>query len=147
MLSKKEINRRNRKRYWKDPESKRKRVRIWWALNKNERNANRRTQKYRLKEKHRKDALKLKVLSHYSKGDLKCACCGETNIAFLSLDHVNGGGNIHRRHLNGNKSMGNYFYYYLFSNNFPEEPPLQVLCYNCNHAKAHLGYCPHQRRN
>jgi hypothetical protein len=42
------------------------------------------------------------VLNHYSNGLLKCAACGENHIEFLEIDHINGGGNKHKRDL-GNK--------------------------------------------
>src|SRR3990167_5629647 len=32
-----------------------------------------------------------------------CKCCGETRIEFLAFDHINGGGNEHRR------KIGKYF--------------------------------------
>src|SRR6266496_3442368 len=41
-------------------------------------------------------ALRREVLDHY--GGV-CVCCGETQLAFLSLDHKNGGGTRHRREL------------------------------------------------
>lgn len=72
------------------------------------------------------------VLKHYGN---KCACCGEKRQEFLTIDYVYGGGGIHRR------SIGN-FYRWIINNNFPFN--LQVLCYNCNMAKARYGYCPHR---
>src|SRR5579859_8227770 len=41
---------------------------------------------------------KKSVLDHYG---WACACCGETVVAFLCIDHVNGGGNKHREELTG----------------------------------------------
>ena len=83
--------------------------------------------------------LKAEVLSHY--GKLKCSWCGENDLRYLCLDHMNGGG---RKHL---KSIGLYsskhnkilsgigFYLYLRRNNYPNDPPLQVLCLKCNQNK------------
>jgi hypothetical protein len=35
-----------------------------------------------------------KVLSYYSDNcEPKCACCGENNIRYLTINHINGGGN------------------------------------------------------
>lgn len=73
-----------------------------------------------------------KVFNHYG---YKCICCGERESIFLSIDHVNGKGTMHR------KQTGNILYVWLRLNNYPEG--FQVLCHNCNWAKAH-GDCPHQ---
>lgn len=77
------------------------------------------------------------VLLHYSDGELKCKCCGEKEYKFLSIDHINGGGNQHR------KSLGSkYIYSWLKQNGYPDG--YQVLCHNCNMAKAFYKICPHQ---
>jgi hypothetical protein len=75
-------------------------------------------------------------------GGYICACCGETNPGFLSLDHIDGGGNKHRRKINRKSGIG--FQYWLKKNSFPLG--FQVLCYNCNlgHAFAGNGTCPHK---
>lgn len=74
-----------------------------------------------------------------------CMCCGEREPAFLAVDHINGGGNAHRRSLNRNgKIVGSSnFYRWLVNNGFPSD--FQLLCHNCNFAKSHGG-CPHARR-
>ncbi len=82
--------------------------------------------------------VKMEVLCHYGGSLPKCACCGETLIEFLSIDHINGGGNKER------KEMGNT-YDHIRRNNFP--PGYRVLCMNCNFALGHFGYCPHQVKN
>ena len=88
-----------------------------------------------------KHRIKYKALSHYCDNDIppKCACCGETHIEFLTIDHIHGGGRKHREEVGFGKS----FYRWLIKNNFPKG--FQVLCYNCNCAKGHFGYCPHKR--
>ena len=88
-------------------------------------------------------ALKLRteVLSHYSNGEPKCACCGETIFEFLTIDHVLGNGNKHRKSLGGHGST--WFYAWLRRNGYPEE--YRVLCMNCNWAAGlYGGHCPHQ---
>lgn len=80
---------------------------------------------------------RINVLSHYSNGTLTCACCSENRYEFLSIDHINGGGNQHRKRL-GSK----YIYSWLVQSNFPYG--YQVLCHNCNMAKAFYKICPHQ---
>lgn len=72
----------------------------------------------------------------------KCACCGENEEAFLSIDHVNGGGTAHRKEIR--VSSGKTFYRWLINNNFPDG--FQTLCMNCNVAKWKLGVCPHQTK-
>jgi len=81
-------------------------------------------------------ALKIEVLSHYGG---KCACCGETELSFLELDHINGRGNEHRRNLGG----GNHFFHNLKKYGYPEG--LQVLCANCHCSKHFLGECVHKK--
>lgn len=83
------------------------------------------------------DKLKELVFKHYGK---KCACCGESNLAFLSIDHIKGKGTIHR------KSIKVKINNWLIKNNFPKG--FQTLCFNCNWGK-HIngGVCPHKELN
>ena len=85
-----------------------------------------------------KAALKLRTMVINAYGG-RCACCCETELAFLCIDHLNGGGTQHRFQV----GMGQRFYEYLKREGFP--PGYQVLCYNCNAAKELPGGCPHQR--
>ncbi len=82
--------------------------------------------------------LKIEVMEHY--GGCRCACCGETTIEFLQIDHVNGNGSKHRKEIGG----GNKMYKWLKRNGYPSG--FQVLCANCNFAKGKNGICPHKRR-
>jgi hypothetical protein len=69
-----------------------------------------------------------------------CQCCGETQRQFLTLDHINGGGNTHRRSLFNGKTIGGIaFYRRLRAQGYPDG--FQVLCWNCNMARAHYGTC------
>lgn len=86
--------------------------------------------------------LKLEVLNAY--GGTRCKCCGEEHTEFLTLDHVNGGGNEHRLALTGSRTGGR-LYRRLKELGYPNDPPLQVLCLNCNWAKGHFDSCPHER--
>lgn len=79
---------------------------------------------------------RLMALEHYGGSPPSCRCCGETIIEFLSFDHINGGGSKHRKSGIGNMS------YWLVKNNFPIG--FQILCHNCNQAKAYYGQCPHK---
>lgn len=75
----------------------------------------------------------------------RCGCCGEAEPAFLAIDHVDGGGNAHRRSLSstGRISGGARIYGWLRRLGFPAG--FAVLCHNCNFAKSHNpGGCPPQ---
>ena len=86
---------------------------------------------YRREERRKKrDA----VLSHYGGS---CACCGEKELVFLTIDHMNGKGHEHRR-LIGTADLWKW----LYSNHYPEG--FQILCYNCNSGRyRNGGRCPH----
>lgn len=84
--------------------------------------------------------LRLECLNAY--GGPICVCCGETELVFLTLDHIANDGAEHRRKIGLRSGAG--LYRYLIRNNFP--PGLQVLCWNCNEAKRIQGSCPHTRR-
>ncbi|MFA5766518.1 MAG: hypothetical protein WC919_01165 [Candidatus Paceibacterota bacterium] len=79
---------------------------------------------------------RLKVLRHYGGETPKCACCGESHTEFLSIDHINGGGNKHRKN---NKIVS--IYAWLYKHKFPDG--FRVLCHNCNFSYGLYGYCPH----
>lgn len=86
-----------------------------------------------------RNRVKLKVLEHYSGGDPKCSCCGESGLVFLTLDHIDGNGAARRKET-GTKG-GVAYYRHLVREGFP--PGYRVLCWNCNAAYGILGYCPH----
>ena len=82
---------------------------------------------------------KKEVIGHY--GGL-CACCGEANLAFLSIDHINDNGREHKG-LGRTRYKGLPLYRYLKNHNYPEG--IQVLCLNCNIGKKNnKGTCPHK---
>lgn len=122
--------------YWKNPEKQRAEHRVWYRKNK---------EKVDAYSKKSREINKLKVIMHYGKGKPECACCHEKEITFLTLDHIGGGGNKHRKRL-GNNGNGSAFYQWLISNNYPKDPPLRVLCHNCNFAFAHFKNCPHKKK-
>ena len=68
-----------------------------------------------------------------------CQCCGESQNEFLAIDHVNGCG-AELRKLQGG---GSSFYSWLKRHGLPDG--YQVLCHNCNMAKALHGMCPHKK--
>lgn len=99
-------------------------------------------QRIREKAKIRSKEIKSIVLSKYSNGKPKCNCCGELEILFLSIDHINNDGAEHRKKIGGS---GTTMYYWLIRNNFPTG--FQVLCFNCNQGKRILGVCPHKLKS
>lgn len=82
-------------------------------------------------------ALRIAALKIYSRGKMKCACCPESHIEFLALDHIEENGAEHRREI----KKSNIFQW-LKLHNYPKG--FQVLCHNCNYAKAFYGVCPHK---
>lgn len=118
-------------------------VRRWHAANP-ERGRNYRRQRYatlapeekanRLRQMNAYRArIRREILDHYG---ARCACCGETTDAFLTIDHINNDGRLHRR-----RHSGGAFYSAIIRLGFPKD--LQILCWNCNLAKALYGSCPH----
>jgi hypothetical protein len=81
---------------------------------------------------------RIEALRQYSTTDEpSCACCGEGVLAFLTIEHTKGGGNVHRR-----QTGGGGFYSWLRKNGYPEG--FEVLCSNCNHGRRVTGgACPH----
>jgi hypothetical protein len=95
---------------------------------------NKRRWSERVTEKNR--ARRIFVLSHYGG---KCACCGESEMPFLTLDHIHNDGKVDRE-----KVHAGYWWRWIVKHGFPSH--LQVLCWNCNMAKQHYGngVCPHK---
>lgn len=86
--------------------------------------------------------LKINALKAYSNNDVKCACCGEREIDFLCLDHVNDNGAEERK--NNKYGLAGIFKW-LKKNNYPKNAGLQVLCFNCNMSKRiNGGICIHK---
>lgn len=79
--------------------------------------------------------VKEKLLNHYGN---RCACCGETEEAFLTIDHVNGNGSLERKQYRTTVQMG----VSIIRRGFPSD--YQILCFNCNNGKRRTGVCPHQ---
>lgn len=74
-------------------------------------------------------------------GGYKCACCGETEPLFLSIDHIENNGGVHRKREPQAKKLAKY----LTKRGFP--PGYQILCLNCNLGKVRNGgVCPHHNK-
>lgn len=63
----------------------------------------------------------------------KCNICGTAYREFMSIDHIEGGGCLHRRELN--MHSGSEFIKWLWKNGWPQNE-YQLLCFNCNCSKA-----------
>lgn len=109
----------------------RERMKEWYNKNK----------EYRLQYFHNyRIRLRYLVLTHYGGNPPKCNCCGENNIEFLSIDHINKDGATQRRK-NNLHSGGHNFYRWIIKQGFPKG--YRVLCMNCNTSFGFFGYCPH----
>lgn len=69
-----------------------------------------------------------------------CHCCNERRLEFLCIDHINGGGNQHRKEIKSNSS--DFLFRWLARHKFPAG--FRVLCHNCNQSLSAYGYCPHE---
>lgn len=91
-------------------------------------------------KRNRHALLKEEVYSAY--GGYKCACCGETEPSFLTLDHVNSDGH-QMRTIHG--TDGTAVLRWAKANGYPDT--LQIFCWNCQWGKRkNNGICPHQER-
>jgi len=94
-------------------------------------------------ERRRRQRAVLRCLRAYGGVKPVCFCCGENDIRFLTLDHVNNDGSKHRALL-GCKP-GSKMAFKLIKLNFPTDFPIQVACFNCNLGRERNGtVCPHK---
>jgi len=102
--------------------------RIYKLTNEWKRNHPERTKEINQLERAR---LKLEVLTYY--GTNRCACvkCGESRLACLSLDHINGNGKTERK-LHPYR-QGSNLYRQLKREGYPKG--FQTLCMNCQFVK------------
>ena len=71
-----------------------------------------------------------------------CACCGESELSFLTVEHVNQDGAADRRKHGGNTQLRNWL---------AKQPKLEgyeILCWNCQWGrKLNGGICPHRLKD
>ena len=79
---------------------------------------------------------KLRMVEAYG-GRCACPGCDVTEPAFLTLDHIDGKGAMHRRNHPGQRQIYNWVEKHGYPNGF------QLLCANCHLAKSYRGGCPH----
>ena len=142
----KRLRERKRKRYWKNPELRRKEEKEYRSKNiekwRKWDRENYQKNKEKIKNKNKKHNIKLKygAMEHYCNGEARCMnsnCAvigGMKDIRALSIDHIGGGGYKHTKIV----GRGSSFYKWLKRNNYPEG--FQVLCFNCNHIKAYENH-------
>jgi hypothetical protein len=68
----------------------------------------------------------------------KCVCCGESNLNFLTIDHINGDGAAHR------KETSSHTVEVAVKEADPSK--YRILCFNCNCGRQYRGVdgqCPH----
>ena len=115
----------NKQYYLKNRDKLRKNQKEWYENNKDKARVNRLSRRER-------------CIKFYGGDPPKCECCGESIYEFLTIDHINGGGNKHRESM----PSKSYIYEWLLRNDFPDG--FRVLCYNCNCSSGHYGVCPHK---
>lgn len=71
-----------------------------------------------------------------------CVCCKESDLHFLTLDHIDGTVPENHRQPDGRRLSGTAFLYRLIKEEFPDT--IRVLCWNCNESYGYYGFCPHQ---
>ncbi len=82
--------------------------------------------------------LRIDVLQHYSRSLIpECFCCHATELAFLTIDHIGGGGRQHREQTGSSSIYGK-----LKAEGLPTEG-YRVACMNCNGSLGLYGYCGH----
>lgn len=93
-----------------------------------------------MRERQRQRNRQLKEAAFAACGGPRCACCGESQPAFLTIDHVNGCTKEQRKR----EGLGTSFYRWLKKNGYPAG--YQVLCFNCNMGReVNGGECPHRQ--
>ncbi len=96
------------------------------------------------RDRAKKSRTQARVKCFEAYGGAFCACCGESNPKFLTLDHVNNDGGHHRKLLFGEtRPTSHQTIRSLEKKGYP--PGFQVLCWNCNCGRAmNGGICPHK---
>jgi len=79
----------------------------------------------------------LKAEMHAAYG-ARCACCGETESRFLTLEHTRRDGGAHRRELGGQANV----YTALKRAGWPKDG-YTLLCWNCQMSTSYGKSCPH----
>jgi hypothetical protein len=88
--------------------------------------------------KTKRKEIKAKVIEAYGG---RCVCCGESEPAFLTLDHTNNDGSEHRK-----KMSQTSIYREVIRDGFPKDK-FQQRSWNCNCGRQiNGGVCPHKNK-
>lgn len=71
-----------------------------------------------------------------------CACCGESDKHFLTLDHIKGRDTLDVSDNGKRRLTGLHAWRLARRLGYPRDKYM-LLCYNCNFAKNSYGTCPH----
>src|ERR1700686_4965540 len=95
-------------------------------------------ERVRRQARERTRRIRERVIAKYGS---RCQCpgCGISRYQILAIDHVNGGGCRERRKKKSYSAQT--FYSYL--DKHTKLGRYQLLCHDCNSAKAYYGGCPH----
>ena len=80
--------------------------------------------------------LKIKIQAFNAYGGCICCWCKESDVVVLNIDHLDNNGSKYKDRA-GYRMAGTRIYTWLKKNKYP--PGYQVLCFNCNYAKACNG--------
>ena len=81
--------------------------------------------------------LKRRIINAYGG---ECKCCGEKEIAFLTIEHSFKDG----KKLREKFGFGQRIYADLEKRNYPKNEGIEINCMNCNWAKRRGDKCPHK---
>ena len=88
-------------------------------------------------QKAQRTKLKKEVIAAYG---AKCSCCGETELVFLTIEHIYHDGKAHRMAVGAGAGM----YRDLRRRGFPKNG-YTVFCWNCQMATRFGEPCPHKK--
>ena len=87
------------------------------------------------KQKHaHRLAVRAEGIAYYG---ARCACCGELEPMFLTMEHRHG-------RTRGDRATGLQAWVKAKAQGWPND--IELLCFNCNCARGAFGECPHQRK-
>ena len=136
-----ELKNKRSKTRWNMPDAKERR-RVYREANREallarEREQRKRRDPLKVKESKRlyNQTLRAEMLMAYGG---HCACCGESEPAFLTLEHLNGDGAAHRKATGGPAGA----WVDLRKRGWPKDG-YTLLCWNCNCATRYGTPCPH----
>lgn len=90
---------------------------------------------FNARERVRRKRLREELIAAYGS---VCSCCGLTEPRFLTLEHKNRDGMVHRKSVGGNYPI----YVDLKRLGYPKEN-FTLLCWNCNCSTRYGEPCPH----